>query len=1611
MNPSPSPRSPFSRYGLAWLPIPLSLLAIIALWVADVRNVWASPQLNWLVYYGFSALGIAFIVIPAARNFLASGQASVLMLGCGVLMSEIGASAMPAGIARSTGTGFAIYNTSVLLSALCHFTGVAITSRRKTRLRRSAAWPTAAYAGGTTAMGLVIWLALTGRMPVFFVDGQGGTLLRSLVVSTAVALFILTAGLLWQTNRRAPAPFLYWYAAGLLLVAIGLAGSMAIAVKDSPLQWGTRFTQGLGLVYMCVAVLGSGKGIHLAAVEAAWRERALLAGFRQQTVLGLVLRYAVAVGAVAAALASYRVATVWTGPGLPVFITCYPAIMVVALLGGFGPGLATTVLAACAVDYWILAPTGQLAIASPLDRLALVIFTGMGLFISVVSELYRRARNKAAAYDQEQSLREIHREKEFLANILEHASQPFAVGYLDGRLGRTNHAFEQLTGYNASELPKLDWSATLTPPEWREMEERKLDELRRTGQPVRYEKEYIRKDGSRVPVELLVHLVRNAEGQPEYYYSFLADISERKRAGQEREITVEMLRLVNESKDVRELVRAATAFFHQQSGCEAVGVRLREGEDYPYYETLGFPPQFVLLENSLCARDAVGQMVRDSAGYPIMECMCGNVICGGFSPAKPFFNANGSFWTNNTTELLATTTEADRQARTRNRCNGEGYESVALIALRAGEERLGLLQLNDKRKGMFSASTIALWERLAGYLAVALAKLRAEETQSRLAQFPEENPNPVMRIAQDGTLLYANSGAREFLAAMDGGADRQLPVAVRELVGRAARECKAVEAELANGCGQIFWFAAVQPQNETYVNLYGRDVTSRKQAEDALRESEAVLRSFFDSPGVMRGFVDLVDGNIIHVSCNTSAAEMFGVGRDSISGKSVFDAGASEKIARSWIALYEEARRTGKPISMEYARRDAKGQERWLLATASYVGTGRSGNPRFAYTALDLTERKQAEEALWKSEERLRLAQTCGDVGIWDWNRRTGALHFTPELEHLYGLAPGTIGSYQDWRRLAHPDDIAKVEAERDAAIANHKPFDLEFRVLHASGETRWLSAKGGAFYDSAGEATRVLGVNVDITERKRAEKALRESESQERARAAELSALMDAAPYGIFVAHDAECHHMTGNPAAYALLRGPAGSNLSKSAPDNEKPMNFRALKDGIEIPLTELPMQKAALTGQPIRKHEMDFVFDDGSVTNVLGDVVPLTGEDGRPRGAVGVFLDITELKRNEERLRESQKLESIGLLAGGIAHDFNNLLTSILGNASLIELSVPTDSAGYLKEVIGASEKAAALTRQLLAYAGKGKFVISDFDVVRLVRSSADLLRVSISRNIEIELEVPRNLPAVRGDSSQIQQIVMNLVLNAAEATEGRNDGRVRISAGVRDYDTATASHVGSGVAPGRFVWIRVQDNGCGMDEQTKAKIFEPFFTTKFTGRGLGLAAVQGILRSHKGTITVESKPGEGSTFAVYLPCQQDGAVESDRKVAATVSGPSATVLVVDDEEQILTFTKAALERFGYRVLVAHNGQQALDVLGNERGVDLVVLDVIMPVVGGVEAFCEMRRKWPELAVLVASGYSREEACRLGMPPDLPFLEKPYTLQILGAAVERSLKLLSR
>ncbi len=530
-----------------------------------------------------------------------------------------------------------------------------------------------------------------------------------------------------------------------------------------------------------------------------------------------------------------------------------------------------------------------------------------------------------------------------------------------------------------------------------------------------------------------------------------------------------------------------------------------------------------------------------------------------------------------------------------------------------------------------------------------------------------------------------------------------------------------------------------------------------------------------------------------------------------------------------------------------------------------------------------------------------------------------------------------------------------------------------------------------------------------NITELKRLEDSRRESEARERNRAAELQAIMDAAPAGILVAHDPECRTITGNRSAHDLMRIPEGRNLSMTAPEGERPRHFRIMKNGREIPTEELPMQATARTGKAAPEFEHDLEYDDGTSCTVLGRAGPVLDETGRPRGAVAVFVDITDRKLLDDRLRDAQKMESIGILAGGVAHDFNNLLTGIMGNASLVLEFMPRSDPNRenLESLIESAGRAADLTRQLLAYAGKGRFLISRVDVSQLVQKMRGLLRSSVPATAEIRFDLEEKGAVVEADPGQIQQILTNLVLNASEALGG-SLGEINVRTRVRSVDESFIRQAHVNITPGTYVALEVSDTGCGMDTGTLQRIFEPFFTTKFQGRGLGLSAVQGIVNAHHGAIVVYSHPGKGSLFTVLLPVAVAAAQPS--QAARTVVDVRdlyghGTILVVDDEPSVRHVAKTALEHYGYTVLLAENGAGALDVLHHfPQPVSLVLLDLTMPGMTGEEAFRRIRELRPEVPVLLSSGYNQIEAIRRfsGLPL-AGFIGKPYSAKDLAAKVK--------
>jgi hypothetical protein len=512
--------------------------------------------------------------------------------------------------------------------------------------------------------------------------------------------------------------------------------------------------------------------------------------------------------------------------------------------------------------------------------------------------------------------------------------------------------------------------------------------------------------------------------------------------------------------------------------------------------------------------------------------------------------------------------------------------------------------------------------------------------------------------------------------------------------------------------------------------------------------------------------------------------------------------------------------------------------------------------------------------------------------------------------------------------------------------------------------------------------------------ERRRAEEALAASEARFRA-------LLESAPQGV-IAVDEKGHIAFVNVKTEEMF-GYSRDELFGRPLDSLLPERYRAAhldhqRQYFAHPRTRPIGLGLDLWGQ--RKSGSEFPLEI-SLSFV---------EQAGTQLALALVTDITDRKRAEEHLRQAQKLESIGMLAGGIAHDFNNLLVGVIGNASLAQDLLPPGSpAGELLDaVVKTGEQAAHLTRQMLAYAGKGRFVVEPLNLSDLLPEMTGLVQPSISKKIALHLELDSDLPPIEADRGQMQQVFMNLVLNAAEAIDS-DTGMISVKTGVQDVDEPyIRRNLETELSPGRYVLLEVRDTGSGMDDATRARIFDPFFSTKFQGRGLGLAAVAGIVRGHKGAISVSSVPGKGACFTVLFPAAEGAAAVAQVAARNVTFHGTGTILVVDDEQAVRDLARRVLERYGYKVLLADGGPAAINTFKRHPGdISLVILDASMPGMSGAETFPELHKVRPEVKVLVSSGYSELETMKAFPGPRVPgFFQKPYSSRGLAEKVRSAM-----
>ncbi len=663
----------------------------------------------------------------------------------------------------------------------------------------------------------------------------------------------------------------------------------------------------------------------------------------------------------------------------------------------------------------------------------------------------------------------------------------------------------------------------------------------------------------------------------------------------------------------------------------------------------------------------------------------------------------------------------------------------------------------------------------------------------------------------------------------------------------------------------------------------------------------------------------------------------------------------------------------------------------------------------------DIERREAVQLALRESEDRYRAFVAQSTEAIWRFEHAPGIPTHLPVDEQIDLM-------YRD-ARLAECNDVmaqmygyARSEEMigfRVEQIApRHDPQNLAyFRAFIGGGyrivdwETREIDKHGHVKYFLNNETgivengllKRAWGTQRDITERKHQSEL--QIEQDTRLRLAVTAANLGTWDWDLRTDHivwSLETELMFGlEPGSFD---GRVETYLNLVHPEDRENVR-RAIQRSLEV------------VGEPVANYNLRIVRPDGTTRWIVARGAVLRDPEGRAIRRLGTLMDVTaqhlaeeEKSRIERKLQETQKLESLGVLAGGIAHDFNNLLTGILGNASLARLDLPPNSPAQpsLEQIELVAQRAADLCKQMLAYSGKGRFIVQRIDLSSLVRDTADLLRLSISKSAVLKFTLTPDLPAISADATQMRQILMNLIINASEAI-GERSGVISIATGVLHADRAylTEAYLSPNIPEGDYVFLEVSDDGAGMDTETRERIFDPFFTTKFTGRGLGLAAVLGIVRGHQGALKVYSEPGRGTTFKLLLPCAEGPA---EHLTAAPTASPAwrgtGTILVVDDEDTVRTVCARMLTAMGFHVLLAGNGNEALEIFFPHRDEIVgVLLDLTMPQLDGTATFTELRRIKPEIRVLLMSGFNEQDAVNRFAGKGLAgFIQKPFKPETL-------------
>ncbi len=863
-------------------------------------------------------------------------------------------------------------------------------------------------------------------------------------------------------------------------------------------------------------------------------------------------------------------------------------------------------------------------------------------------------------------------------------------------------------------------------------------------------------------------------------------------------------------------------------------------------------------------------------------------------------------------------------------------------------------------------------------------------------------------------VLYVNAAAERLIAAR---ADANLASTVGALVWdalplfvddgfEATLQCATLgqtavsfHATLDDGARQ---FECVVYPSAVGLVVCCRDVTVQRAREradaDALLESERQLTTAQRLAGVGSWSWNIQTNEVFW------SQEMFRVqGYDPATVKPSFElvlALAVDDEARAffWDTVQRALGGTD-AFDFEKPMRRADGAIR-LLHTRGEVERDASGAPvRMTGTAEDVTERRHVETSLRQAEKELYRAQRMARIGSFVRSASTGQLWWSPMTRAILEVPDNQEPSLELALSRFPQGDAARYLAMTARAVETGEPYELEAETVMPSGRQVIVRISGEVDRDATGRAVTVHGLLADITHQREQERALRESEERFRT-------LWEASPVGIRMT-DANGVSLYANPRLLEMFDCSFDDFRTdrwreRIHPDDRQ----RVAAEG-----------RDSILNVRDKRVEYRIVRRDGRVTYMRATIAVIRRHDGVFAGHVGALEDLTEetearleKERLERQMHQAQKLESLGVLAGGIAHDFNNLLVGVLTNASMALMDLTPESPAYdtVRDIERAAQRAADLTRQLLAYSGKGRFIIEPLSLSELAVEMTQLLRTVVSKRASLQLDLQHDLPLVRGDATQLRQVVMNLITNASDSL-GEKNGEILL----RTYMTeVTSSALGMGMfggplRPGSYIVLEVADTGSGMDDDTLQRIFDPFYTTKFTGRGLGLAATIGIVRGHDGAIAVTSTVGKGTSFSLYFPVGGGVRREVPASTAPALVG-YGSILVVDDDDGVRAVARSLLQRQGFNVVLAVNGKEAVELFAQHRDeVRVILLDLTMPVMSGDEALQRLRAHDPTVRIILMSGYSDVDVEGTFAGAGLSgFLQKPFRAEDVYRALAAAL-----